>query len=310
MDLLREIGADGYPTDYLAARVRSRRAALIADERGARASRPVVAVSDEAIWGAMLTEFDWLRRQMNPRLRCDFAPVFMLFGIKTLVLCLRSKAAERHQEIERLLRHDLLADELREALRRAPDAAAAAKAIAAAFGAVLEDAHGLEAAYADGGLKAFETRLTRDYLQYVAAVRLHPAVHRFFTAFIDLRNLMTLYKHLRWGFQDPAAFVPGGTVDAARLREASASGDSGYLDACVGRMTGDAAPAAVVGEAALESRLLGGLTRALRRAGREGDEVELILDYVWSLYVQARNRALRLHAGASDAATLERELIA
>jgi hypothetical protein len=64
------------------------------------------------------------------------------------------------------------------------------------------------------------------------------------------------------------------------------------------------------GEVALESRLLSHLTRLLRMRGREGDDVERILDYVWGLYVHARNRALRLHAGGVDAGSLERELIA
>jgi len=307
MHLLREITAGGYPTDYLAARVRGRRAALRAEQRRERAPEPSVAPSDEAIWDELLTEYDWLRRQMTPHLRRDFAPVFMLFGIKTLVLCLRNKAAERHAELERLLRHELLDDELRDALLRAPEAGAAATVIAAAFGPVLGDARGLARAYAEGGIKTFETRLTRDYLGHVTAQRLHPAIRRFFAVFIDLRNLMALYKHLRWGCDDAAAFLPGGTIDASRLREASARGDSAYLDASVRELAGLAAPAA--GEVALESRLLGSLTRGLRKAGREGDDVELILDYLWSVYVDARNRALRLHAVDVDAPVLERELI-
>jgi hypothetical protein len=307
MEPLRDIAADGYPTDYLVARVRGRRAALLAVERRGRTAPPVA--SDEAIWDELLGEFDWLRRQMNPRMRAIFAPVFTLFGIKTLVLALRDKAAERHAAVERLLRHDLFGDELRDALVRAPDAGTAVTAIAEAFAGGSGDGGGLAAAYAEGGLKRFESRLTRDFLAGVMATRPHSAVRRFFVAFIDLRNVMTLYKHLRWGIHDASAFVPGGTVPVPRLADASSRGDTACLDACIGEITGGAVPTATVGEVALESRLLSRLTQRLHKAGREGDDCELVLDYAWSVYIRARNRALRLHAGDAAAATLERELI-
>ena len=310
MDLLREIRGDGYPADYLAARVRGRRAALLAADRAVRTAGGAAAESDAAIWDALLAEFDWLRRQMNPPLRQVFAPVFVLFSIKTLVLCLRSKAAEQRDALDRLLRHELLGEELRDALRRAPGTGEAVGIVAAAFAPALGGARGAEQAYSESGLKGFESRLTRDYLRHVTSTRLSPAIRRFFAAFVDLRNLMTLYKHLRWQIDDPAAFVPGGTLDAARLRAASAKGDSAYLDAAVGRLTGEPVAMAAAGEVALESRLLASLTRVLRKAGRDGDEVDLVLDYVWSTYVHARNRALRLHADGMDAAVLERELVA
>jgi vacuolar-type H+-ATPase subunit C/Vma6 len=305
---LRDIGADGYPTDYLAARVRGRRAQLLGAEPGRRPARAAEIASDEAIWDALLTEFDWLRRQMNPRMRAIFAPVFTLFGIKTLVLAVRSKAAERHASVERLMRHELFADDLREALVAAPDPGAAVAAIAGAFAPLLGDARGIAAAYAEGGVKAFESRLMRDFLASVAAARLHPAIRHFFESFVDLRNVMTLYKHLRWGIHDAAAFVAGGTLPVARLAEASSRGDHACLESCAGEFLGPAV-AAAAGEGSLESRLLSRLTRRLHKAGRQGDESDLVLDYVWSVYVQARNRALQLHAGDVDAGTLERELI-
>lgn len=307
---LRDIGADGYPTDYLAARVRGRRAQLLARERGRQPGRAAGFSSDEVIWDALLTEFDWLRRQMNPRMREIFAPVFTLFGIKTLVLAVRGKAAERHASVERLMRHELFADGLRAALVAAPDPGAAVAAIAGAFAPLLGDARGLVAAYAEGGVKACESRLMREFLASVAAARLHPAIRRFFAAFVDLRNVMTLYKHLRWGIHDAAAFVAGGTQPVARLAEASSRGDHACLESLAGELLGPAAGVTAAGEASLESRLLSRLTERLHKAGRQGDECDLVLDYVWSVYVQARNRALQLHAGDLDAATLGRELIA
>jgi hypothetical protein len=306
MELLRDIAADGYPTDYLVARVRGRRAALSGGQRPPLAE----AASDEAVWGALLAEFDWLRRQMDPPLREMFAPVFMLFGLKTLVLSLRNKAAGRDATVDRLLRHELFADELREALAGAADANAAVSVVAAVLGGAPGGAAGLAAAYAADGLKGLEARVMRDFLASVLAARMHRAVRGFFVAFIDLRNVMTLYKQLRWGFSDAAAFVPGGSLATSRLATASAAGDAACLDDCVREIAGDVARPPAMGEVALESRLLSSLTHRLARRARDGDEVEIVLDYLWTVYVQARNRALRLHAGAGDAVLLEPELVA
>ena len=309
MSVLREIANDGYPADYLAARVHGRRATLRRTEHGIRATQLVDAASDAAIWDALITEFDWLRRQMHPGLRATFAPVFTLFGIKTLVLALRDKAAERQASVERLMDHELFAEDLRLGIVRAPDVAASVAALAGALTPMPGNDGELTDAYAAGGLKGLETRLMRDFLGQVATARLHPAIRRFFAAFIDLRNLVTLYKQLRWNFQDTAAYVPGGSLATSRLVEASASGDGARLDALVREVTGERSLAPAAGEAALESRLLSHLTHELRKASPDGD-VELLLDYLWSVYVDARNRALRMHTGSTGAAVLEQELIA
>ena len=52
------------------------------------------------------------------------------------------------------------------------------------------------------------------------------------------------------------------------------------------------------------------MTHQLRKTGGDSEGVGLILDYVWRVYVHARNGALLLHAGSLGANALERELIA
>jgi len=309
-NLLRDIAGDGFPADYLRARVRGRRAALVSDWRSAGARSLPTGTSDESIWERLLQELEWLHWQMNRRLRDCFGPVFMLFELKTLVLCLRNKAVQGGAEIERLLRHSLLAEPLQGAIRQEPDVRATVAAVGTAFAGTVGAAPSLESAYADGGLKGFESRLTRGYLEHLDRARLHPVIGGFFASFIDLRNLMTLYKHLRWGIDDAAAFVPGGTIEASRLRLASTGKDSVCLDVLVKSIAGRAAPPLAASEGALETVLLGSMTQSLRKIGRDSEDVGLILDYVWRVYVQARNQAVLLHAGDLDAATLERELIA
>lgn len=310
MELLRDVASDGYPTDYVVARVRARGTRLTRDWRAVSAPRPAQAASDEAIWDGLLQEFEWLYLQMDRRLRTRLAPVFALFEIKTLVLCLRNASGGRREANERLLHHSLLADGLKDALRGGVDMPAAIRALAAAAAPVLGEAAALEQGYAEGGLGEVETRLMRNYLASVVALQLAPPVRAFFVGFIDLRNVMTLYKHLRWQIADEPSVIPGGSIDPARLREACSSGSPGGLDVMVREVIGRAAPPLAAGETALETVLLGDMTRRLRaNVGDDGD-VGLLLDYAWRLYVEARNRAVVLHAGGLDPATLARELIA
>jgi vacuolar-type H+-ATPase subunit C/Vma6 len=310
MGLLREINSDGYPTDYLLARVRGRRGALKAQWRSARARGLPVGLTDEAIWEALLQEFAWLRAQMNRGLRASLDPVLGLFELKTIVLCLRNKAAGLEVEVVRLLAHSQLSDELKQATLGEADVRVAIAVIAAALGPTTGDQASLERAYAEAGLKGFESRLTRQYLEGVVDARLHRAVRRFFTCFVDLRNLMALYKQLRWGIDDPATFITGGAIETARLLQVSVSKESAGLDTLVREAVGRAAPPLAMAESALESVLLGGLTGELDRIGRDSEGVGLVLDYLWRVYVHARNRAILLHAAGLDPAVLDRELIA
>ena len=310
MELLRDSAGDGFPADYLLARVRGRRARLISDWPAliGRAGPP--EVTDESIWGALLAEMEWLHGQMNGRLRRCLGPVLALFELKTIVLCVRNKAAERAGEVERLLARSLLGDRLKLALRTSPDVRSAVATTTEVLAEHAAELRELSTAYAEKGLQGFEDGLVRGYLTTVGAQRLHPVVRRFFEAFIDLRNLMMLYKHLRWSLGEEIPWITGGTIEPARLEEAASRGDFAGLEALAREATGlDSLPPAA-SEGSLETVLLASLTRKLKQSARTGPDVGLILDYAWRSYVQARNLAVLCHAGELEAATLERELIA
>ena len=309
-ELLRDIASDGYPTDYLLARVRARRAVLTAEWSAIRARGLPPGVTDDVIWERFLRELGWLRSQANRRLRARVDPMLGLFELKTLVLCLRNKAVQRNAEIARLLAASQVADALRTALSQGADVPAAVAAIAFALEPADGDAGSLRRAYAEAGLKGFETRLTRNYLGCMNHARLRPPVREFFATFIDLRNLMTLYKQLRWEVADAEAFLPGGTIDVPRLQRIGADKDTAGLDLLVREIAGRAAPPLATAEGSLETILLGRLSRRIRNLSREEDPVGTVLDYAWRVYIHARNQSLLLHAAHLDVAGLEKELVA
>ena len=196
------------------------------------------------------------------------------------------------------------------ALLQETDVPTAVASIAVALEPADDAAGSLRRAYAEAGLKGFETRLTRNYLGCVSNARLHPPVREFFAAFVDLRNLMTLYKQLRWEIVDAEAFLPGGTIDVPRLQRIGAARDTAGLDLLVREIAGRAAPPLATAEGSLETILLGSLSRRIRSLSREEDPVGTVLDYAWRVYIHARNQSLLLHAAHLDSAELEKELVA
>lgn len=265
--------------------------------------------TDESIWRSLLEELDWLYCQMNRSLRDCLAPVLALFEIKTIVLCLRNKTAQKANSIDRMLERSLLTDGVKRLLRAATDVSATIGALAGFLGASTDEPGALGRAYAEAGLRGFEDSLMRGYLTHVAQIRSHQAIRSFFASFIDLRNVMILYKHLRWEIEQAPAFISGGSIELSRFLEIANGRTTVGLETLVREITGgDSAPGAVT-EGALETVLLRSLARELRDRGRAQEPVGVILDYVWRLYLQARNMALLFHGTELDAGTLERELI-
>jgi hypothetical protein len=272
---IRDAPSDGYPTDYLIARIKGRGTALISDWRPHIENRLALPATDEEIWGALLRELAWLHEQMNRQLRETFAPLFALFEIKTVILCLRNRAIRRMDVVERLLKRSLLADEIKTTLLRGPEPG--------------------------GNLQSLENELMRTFLEGISAR--DGALETFFKHFIDLRNVMLLYKHRRWHLGTRPRFISGGTMDVTLLESIR---DDAALDELLRSIAGVTVAAS---EGALETILLRAMTRRLVKSRRTAGDTMLIIVYVWRLYTQARNLAVLYHGTALESRTLERELI-
>ena len=310
INLLRDVDSPGFPKDYLITRIKGRRAALLANWNAARAQGLSPGTSDELIWEALLNELEWVYGQMNRRLRECFASVFVLLELKTIVLCLRNKEAGRVSEIDALLTHTLLADSLRQVLSDRSDVRSSITDLMEATAGALPGLREAATAYADHGLRGFEDNLMRGYLAHTVTTQLHPLIRKFLRAFVDLRNVMILYKQLRWGVEDTGAFIEGGMFKLSRLVQLLASKELHSWEELAKEATALKVMPAAASEGALETVLLTSLTERLRQIGRDKDSVGLILDYIWRIYVHARNLAVLYHAPDLGEATLERELIA
>ena len=304
--LLRDDAGTGYPPGYVLARLQGRRVVLtgvppapVAEGAGA---------ADEKIWRGFLEELEWLFHQMDARLRDANAPLFGLFEMKTIVLCLRNASLERTEAQRRLLERSLLSAPLREILGQRRHVGAIVAALGGALGGLSRAFLDLDSRYFESGLKGCEDALMRMYLEAVAAARLAAPTRHFLTRFTDLRNLMALYKHLRWELKGPVVLIHGGTIDVSEFREAVMSDDRAALDALIVRAAGVRIAAAT--EIGVEARLLTALGAELTRMRRERGGEWLVPEYMWRAYVHARNLAVRHHAAALAPSAVAREMIA
>ena len=303
--LLRDDLGPGYAPEYVRARLHGRHASLTrAAAAGFSASRDL---TDEQIWSAFLTELAWLFRQMNPRLRAEHAPLFALFEMKTIVLCLRHASLGRAAPPSRLLEGSLLSLPIQKILREPRPAGVIVASLADALGGLSRPFLDLDTRYFESGLRGCEDALMRLFLEAVATTRLTAPVRMFLTRFTDLRNIMALYKHVRWQMKGPLVLINGGALAVPALKNIVITQDQGALDALVATITGHVEADS---ELSLETGLLAALTHALAQASRRNGGDWIVAHYVWSRYVHARNLAVRQHATGLDRAALARELIA
>jgi hypothetical protein len=302
--LLRDDYGAGYPRDYVVARLHGRRHSIAPATIAASGT----ATSDEHIWNAFLGELTWVFSQMNAAMRTDYAPLFALFEMKTIVLCLRNAELDRPEPRRQLLERSLLSDAIRDILRTPRHVGALVAALGGRLGVLSASFADLDARYFEAGLRGCEDALMRLFLESMRGARLVRPLRRFLTRFVDLRNLMALYKHLRWELKGPVAFIAGGSIDVASLKDIVIREDRDALDALVVTLTGR--PVTAADEASLETLLLASLHAELSRASRRLGDEWLVTDYIWSAYLHARNLAVRHHAAGVDRARLERELIA
>jgi hypothetical protein len=320
LELLRPMESRGYPTDYLLARIKGRRLELISDWRSLTAADPLEALRssryagvsggapEAAVWLKFLTELDWLYRQMDERVRDSFAPVFFWFELRTLLISLRFLRGGDGPKVTELLATSLLAERVKRVLKGGEKAAPVVDALISRLKAVAERCWRLRGIYRDVGAREFEEQLLAIYLERVAGEAPHLLIREFFRALIDMRNLLILYKQLRWNIGKPAAFVKGGDIGRSKLRNIAERRDLAEVTQLILSLPGMGEPPA--SRENVEHLLLGWLTRRVRRWGREPAGVGPILDYLWRCYLEALNLGLLIHGRGMETELLAAEVVA
>jgi vacuolar-type H+-ATPase subunit C/Vma6 len=298
-DLLRRGRRTGHPAEYLLSRIRGRRSRLIRDWRQLLAGTPpaeylasplyhgfVRERTLDGLWRSLLTEQDWVFGQMEEALRETLAPYLLYAELRTVLICLRLLEGGKAQLIGEALAESLLDERMQEALnsREPEDAVARIEEALVPLSGVFRN---LAAVYRDGGLRTLEHQLIRCFLLAMRERRLHPVLREFFVRIIDARNILALAKSLRFGAKDPSVFLEGGTIAAGRLRELQERGDFQAVPVAVRQASGLAITATEATQ--VEVALYRGITRFLRREGRDPLGTAVVLEYLWRCSLEVTN---------------------
>ncbi len=318
MRLLEENEEAGYPLEYLLSRIRGKRVSLISDwESLVRSVGPLDLSSlhqgrkgpdsADALWGLLLTEFSWVFRQMDRALREIFRPFFLYSELRTLFFCLRYRMKDETAKLERILNYSLFSKQLKRVLRKSKDLVDMIAAVENVFVGISPEFKGIKAAFLKDGLKGVEQMLTNTYLEYVIRTDLHPHIRVFFSRIIDARNIITVYKYLRWEVSGTPRFLSGGRFSCRRLREITGRANIFGVISLVSSLTGvDVEKPDASG---VENALYKGMTRFLRRQGRDISGIGLILDYLWRCSVEVRNLGVLIYSGDVERESMLAELV-
>lgn len=296
MQWISSAGSCGLPAEFLYSVLRARRSRLSRDLK----SFERLARQNPSPWAAPLEEASWVHARMGGELARAFEPFFAFLGLRLLFIWLRFRPGGATDAQRALVQSRFLCPRLRRRLDAAKSPLETARLIAGLPAEGLTVEHLAEKLAADGE-RAFETAVMDQFYLRLHPNRLDAPVGRFFAELIDQRNLLGLYKKLRWQIPGPADLLPGGRLMEKRLGEI---GTLEELNAKVLRIGGTGAD-----EQQIETVLLRALTRRVRLEGRDPLSPALILDYLWACWMQGRNLALARAAAEAGAELPTEELI-
>lgn len=265
------------PAETLLARLRYRRATinLVASQDG---EPPSVNVSS------------WVYKRLNRQLRKRLGPFLDLHAMRNLSFSLRhSLAGEAPPAV--ILHSSLLAEPLKQLVTTKADSETTIAQLEAAISNDYPFAAGLTSTYRDQGPGGVEQQLVEGILQHGLARSSNDVLRGTLRYLIDMRNCLLINKLWRWQISQPPKLTSGGTYAPARLKRIWAAHDSNGLARLTERLAGEPSPATAT--TGVEQSLLKGLTRQLRRAGRDPMGLAVIIEYLWMAQLAVHNHLLR-----------------
>lgn len=291
MKLLMPTSPAELPEEALLARLRCRRAAI--DLAGG--TGPPVA--DAPLW---------VYRRLNRRLRQRLEPILEQLALRSLILALRYALAGESPPAA-VLSSSLLAEPLQRLTRAPGGGEGIVERLETALASDYPFCSGLRATYLNQGPGGVEQRLVTGFLQQGLARTATAGVRSMLRYLVDMRNCLMIHKLWRWQISLTPPLVTGGTIATASLQRIWATQDSARLAGLLTRLTGE--PVSSSKTVAVEQSLLRGITRLLRRVGREPLGPGVIIEYLWRAQLSLHNQLLRQTLAAEQGDLLEEVLL-
>lgn len=286
--LLFEPNIEGYPADFLLARIRGRRRGAL--EVGGRMRRESLEP-----WAILRAELYWLFNTMNRTMRREFGFCFLYFELRRLLTALRRLSGRSREGMTQLAVQSLLNRELLRQLQNADDVIDAVRLLDITL---QQETPQLETLLVEQGHRRMEGRLLELFFAAATAQTKKKALRGYFRDLIDLHNLLSILKGRRWKLPEPATILSGGTLTPEQWHQSLRVGHEPQLYKAISRISG------VEGFDAesVESALLSRIGQKLHRQARSEPGSFLVLDYLWLRYLQTRNLGLQRWAGDQLAA--------
>lgn len=288
MKLLDSTKPAELPTEALLARLRSRRAEI-------------------DLLGPVVSEVPlWVYARLNRSLRSRLEPFFELLAMRSLVLHLRYALAGEIPPPP-ILSHSLLANPLQQLVTRFEEAETLVAKLEALLVSDYPFVAGLAVTYRQQGPGGVERQLADGILRHGLIKSRNEPLKRTLRYLVDVRNCLMLSRLWRWQVKQPPPLTGGGTIDSTSLQRIWASQDDDRLTRLVERLAGQ--PMQSGKTVAMEQTLLQGLTRHLRRAGRDPLGLGVIIEYLWRDELAMHNQLLRKNLSEDRNALLEEVLL-
>jgi hypothetical protein len=292
MKLLTQTRPAELPTEALLARLRCRRARIDL-AAGHISEGPTSNVSC------------WVYQRLNRRLRKKLEPFLDLLAMRSLVLILRYALAGEAAPAA-ILRNTLLAEGLQGVVTKAERA----ESLVAQLEAVLVKDYpfvaGLTTSYRQQGPGGVEQQLFTGILQHSLTHAGNDLIKTVLRYLIDMRNCLMIHKLWQWQVSQAPALSVGGIISTNSLKRIWVAHDNERLTRMTSRLAGE--PLTSTKTVGMEQCLLRGLTRLLRRAGRDPLNLGVVVEYLWRAQLAAHNQVLR-QALATDREELLEEVL-
>ena len=277
MKLLAPTQPAELPAEALLARLRSRRAAI-----NLAADHVTDASATEVVY--------WVYKRLNNGLRSRLTPFLDLLALRNLILTLRYTLIGDIPPAV-LLSNSLLAEPLQQLVRATGKSETTIAQLEVALADDYPFVTGLTSTYQNQGPGAVEQQLTEGLLLHSLARAKHDVLKATLRYLIDMRNCLMINKLWRWQVRQAPPLTTGGMLAIPGLQRIWIAHDSARLASVTSRLAGE--PLIATETIGMEQSLLRGLTRLLRRAGRDPLGLAVVIEYLWLAQLAVHNQLLR-----------------